>query len=157
MPLLAPALVLLIVAAAATADRPATGPTTIPTTSPAARTAVAGEQRRNRASVSADLVRVDGTWFCEIRIVNMSKELVEVPRQPSGFEVHDSKGTWFGGVAYSEGGVGRIGLLPGEGFIKRLPLQRNDLKPGKYLVRVRQGPSFRDLDVETPVTLAGIQ
>lgn len=150
--LLAAAPVLLVIAAAATADGPATSPTTLPATAPGA---VVGEQRRNPASASADLVRVGDTWFCEVRMVNMSKELVEVPRQPVSFEVHDADGTWFGGTSYSEGGVGRIMLLPGEGFIKRLPLQRRDLKPGKYIIRVRQAGAFRRLDVEATVSLPG--
>jgi hypothetical protein len=151
--LLASTPMLLIIAAAATSDRPATAPTTLPATAPAAPTVGVDEQRRSPASASADLVRVDDTWFCEIRIVNMSKELVEVPRQPVSFEVHDGDGTWFGGTSYSEGGVGRIMLLPGEGLIKRLPLQRRDLTPGKYIIRVRQAAAFRRLDVEATVSL----
>jgi hypothetical protein len=146
---------LLIIAAAASADRPTTAPTTLPATAPAAPTDGAGEQRRNPASASADLVRVDGTWFCEIRIVNMSRELVEVPRDPMNFKVHDADGTWFGGTSNSEGGVYRITLMPGEGFIKRLPLQRHDLKPGKYIIRVRQAVAFRRIDIESTVSLAG--
>jgi hypothetical protein len=93
-------------------------------------------QAHEAIDASLGLVRCDGTWFIELKLINSSADIVDVPRQPRGFSIRRlTPHHWSTGEAYSSAGVAKVSLLPNEGFAKRFPVGK-DLSDGVYEIEV---------------------
>ena len=109
-----------------------------------------------------------GHWYCEITFVNTSSDLVRVPRGPTKISWHLKEnrivsstqrvlpnGRTEGEVSIAtvnseitiwDGGTATVELQPGEGVVKRIPIDCPEA--GGYRIAVEFNPAFRQVQPE---------